>query len=59
MALSFETERILTVMRQIAWEHAKGELQAILNTYYEYGEFEDISEKFKEFITYIEDNHLG
>lgn len=59
MANDLGTDRILESMRHMAWERAKGELNGILYTYYGYDNFEDIDERIKDFIEYIEDNHIG
>jgi hypothetical protein len=53
-------DRILTSMRGILWEEAKGKLRALLNTYYpdqngtDY--FEPMDKAVNKFIKNVEDN---
>mgnify|MGYP001572798907 CR=1 FL=1 len=51
-------ERILAVMRNMAWERAKGEMEAMLTTYlHSNGDnFERFNAAKKAFIKKIEDN---
>jgi hypothetical protein len=52
-------DRILRTLRMQAWERTKGELNAILSTYW--GEPEKFPEMYKittDFIKHIEDNGL-
>ena len=53
-----EVERVL--LRAMAWERAKGELNSIRHLYYppDTG-FEAISNKIDEFIKDVEDNAIG
>jgi len=53
-------EKILRTLRLMAWERAKGEIQSILQTYWDHEDkrWEEFDNKVKEFIKYIEDNGL-
>jgi len=59
--------RILNVLKLTAWERAKGELNALLHTYYGNGypshhsdydtTFDEVRKHIKDFIKYFEDNY--
>jgi hypothetical protein len=53
-------EVMLHAIRLMAWERAKGELGAILQTYFG-GDtrFDSVSDEFTKFIARIEDNGIG
>mgnify|MGYP001579449888 CR=1 FL=1 len=52
-------DNIKQILRQQAWERAKGELNSMLVTYYwEDNRFEEIENRIKEFIKNIEDDGL-
>jgi hypothetical protein len=47
-------------LRLMAWERAKGELGAILQTYFGGdSRFDTVSDEFTKFIARIEDNGIG
>lgn len=49
-------ERTLATLRAIAWQHAKGELKAMLVTYYDdEEEYEALRLAIEEFIKQVED----
>lgn len=56
--------REIRTMRHMAWERAKGELQAMLTTFWGDGnpgpceEFVNLDKAIKEFITHVEDEGL-
>lgn len=50
-----EESREIRVMRNMAWERAKGELESILCTYYGNDNYDKFEEKLNEFVKYIED----
>jgi hypothetical protein len=53
-------DRVLQAMRLMAWERAKGELESILQTYYDGDDrFAEVNHKFAEFIALIEDHGIG
>lgn len=48
-------QRIFATMRHMAWERAKGELQAMLQTYWDNQEkFENMNAELKAFIEKVE-----
>ncbi len=51
-------DRILSMMRQMAWERAKGELNSMLTTYYDTEKYEGMKKAIEEFITIVEDHSL-
>ena len=60
-------EKILQALRAMAWERAKGELQAALHTYYskykpsgerDDGQYQQAAKTVREFIQQVEDNGL-
>ena len=54
-----DEKRMFATMRQMAWERAKGELQAMLTTYWDEPEkFEQMSRGLKEFIRKVEDGGM-
>ncbi|MBD3260432.1 MAG: hypothetical protein GF334_01920 [Candidatus Altiarchaeales archaeon] len=51
--------RQIRTLRAMAWERAKGELQAMLQTFWdEYEKFEVLDDLIKQFIKEIEDDEL-
>ena len=54
-----DEKRMFATMRQMAWERAKGELQAMLTIYWDETEkFEQMSRELKEFIRKVEDEGM-
>lgn len=54
-----DTEMIKGILRAQAWEKAKGELKAVLQTYYQDGDkFEKMNSSVNNFIEYVEYNGL-
>ncbi len=52
-----EDVRTLSTMRRMAWCRAKGEIEAMLETYWqEQDAFEQIDEAFHAFVKQVEDN---
>lgn len=55
-----DNEMILRTMRAMAWERAKGEVEAVLETYWgnydEDSEFRKLDAAFKAFVKEAEDN---
>jgi len=55
-----ESERILRVLRQQAWQRAKGELQAVLVTYWgEKTTFEAIDKLIADFTEAVDEGALA
>ena len=57
----WETEktesRELKVMRQMAWERAKGEIESMLCTYWETpSDYKNMKNEFDKFVQIVEDN---
>lgn len=50
------TEKTIRILRQQAWERAKGELRSILVTYYQDDSFDPMNEAVTNFIEKVEDN---
>ncbi|KKL62082.1 hypothetical protein LCGC14_2188800 [marine sediment metagenome] len=48
----------MKIMRRMAWERAKGELQSMLQTYWGSDNFEEFDMAVKEFVNKVEDNAL-
>lgn len=54
-----DEKRMFATMRQMAWERAKGELQAVLTTYWDEPEkFEQMNRELKKFIRKVEDEGI-
>lgn len=54
-----DEQRMFATMRQMAWERAKGELFAMLQTYWDRQEqFDKMNLELKEFIKKVEDESL-
>lgn len=58
--MEWTNEMIIRSIRTQAWERAKGELRAVLSTYYERdeGNFEAMDKAVSTFIKHVEDNGL-
>ncbi len=54
-------DKLIHVLRSMAWERAKGELFSILDTYYgdEREKFEKMNNKLTKFVKEIEDEGLS
>uniref|UniRef100_C6BC93 Uncharacterized protein n=1 Tax=Ralstonia pickettii (strain 12D) TaxID=428406 RepID=C6BC93_RALP1 len=56
--MSTTDERLLLALRFQAWERAKGELQALLHTYFQEAAFDDVAAAIEEFISKMQDHWL-
>ena len=55
--MNCESYRLHTILRRMAWARAKGELDSILETYWnQQDEFSEMSEIFSEFVRKVEDD---
>jgi hypothetical protein len=58
--MEVDNEILKQILREQAWERAKGELRAMLRTFYREPEtFEPLSVKVDAFIADVEGNELG
>ena len=48
----------MKIMRRMAWERAKGELQSMIQTYWGNDNFKEFDTVVKEFVNKVEDNAL-
>ena len=48
----------MKIMRRMAWERAKGELQSMIQTYWGNDNFKEFDTAVKEFVNKVEDNAL-
>jgi hypothetical protein len=54
-----DEQRMFATMRQMAWERAKGELSAMLRTYWDNQEkFENMNSELEAFIQKVEEDGL-
>lgn len=51
-----ESGRVRAALRLMAWERAKGELNAILQTYWGEGGYHEMDKAVRAFIKKVEDN---
>lgn len=59
-----DEDMIIRMMRAQAWQRAKGELEAVLATYYSprfnsQEQFDEMDKAVREFIKHVEDNGLA
>lgn len=59
--MSTADNRVLSAMRAMAWERAKGEIKSMLNTYYcqeDGNKFAEMEREFEAFVSAVENNAL-
>lgn len=57
--MSMHDDRALSVMRNQAWERAKGEMRSMYHTFYNnYDSFKKLEDEVENFIKEVEDNGL-